>query len=231
MEKKKEDFIKYLEEANGIIASATGRAHITRQTYYNWVKKDAEFKKACEDIIETQVDFVEDRLLNNINSGDTTAIIFYLKTKGKARGYNERAIAAESAKASLSVSAKGKKATAELIANKEEVLRNRLQDACLYKAEMEEQIHLTALLLVKLDNLTEQALAPSYNAVNTEVSREGNLRVTTNPLEAEWRQCAALAQSAIKALGMNNDSKIRTEERKMEDDDGISALIKKINAI
>lgn len=87
---KKETFLKHLEKSLGVISTACKRTGITRQTYYNWINSDDEFKEQVNDIQEEQKDYVESKLIENIEKNDTTAIIFYLKTKAKDRGYTDK---------------------------------------------------------------------------------------------------------------------------------------------
>lgn len=90
MEQNKELFIIAYRESLGVIKHACDKANICRQTYYNWLEADEEFRQAVEDVNEESVDFAENALKKKIREGDTTSIIFYLKTKGKKRGYIER---------------------------------------------------------------------------------------------------------------------------------------------
>ncbi len=63
---------------------------IDRKTYYNWIKTDILFKSQIDDILEDKIDFVESKLIEKIKENDLRAIIFYLKTKAKHRGYSEK---------------------------------------------------------------------------------------------------------------------------------------------
>jgi hypothetical protein len=87
---QKKQFIRQLRARHGIITLACSDVGITRQCYYKWMKNDPKFKEECEIIDEEGIDFVENKLMARINDHDTTAIIFYLKTKGKKRGYVEQ---------------------------------------------------------------------------------------------------------------------------------------------
>ena len=91
---KKEMFIKNLRKNLGNITDACNAIKISRQTYYDWKNTDDEFKQECENIPEELLDIAEHALLTEIkdpkSKGHTTAYIFYLKTKGKKRGYDER---------------------------------------------------------------------------------------------------------------------------------------------
>jgi hypothetical protein len=87
---KKKALLAALEKNLGIVTQATKQVGIHRSTYYDWMEQDPEFAKAARDIQEVALDFVEGKLLKRIQDESDTAILFYLKTKGKHRGYIER---------------------------------------------------------------------------------------------------------------------------------------------
>lgn len=101
---RKKKLLEALEECHGIITDACNKAGVARASYYNWISEDPEFKAACEEAQEAAIDYVEGQLFKRISGvsvegadGEVfeqppsdTAIIFYLKTKGKKRGYVER---------------------------------------------------------------------------------------------------------------------------------------------
>ena len=89
MTAKQEKFLKCLEKSLGVITTACKIAGINRSRYYSWLKQDDDFREAVEDIDNIALDFAESQLHKQIKDGSTSAVIFYLKTKGKRRGYSE----------------------------------------------------------------------------------------------------------------------------------------------
>ena len=87
---KKETILKALENSLGVVTVACKQADIPRSTYYKWLKEDEEFAKAVKEIENIALDFAESQLHTQMKDGSTSATIFYLKTKGKKRGYVER---------------------------------------------------------------------------------------------------------------------------------------------
>ncbi len=87
---KKETMLKALEASMGIVTTACEAAKVGRTTYYEWLRDDAEFKKAVSEIENVCLDIAESSLMQQIKDHNTTATIFYLKTKGRHRGYVER---------------------------------------------------------------------------------------------------------------------------------------------
>ena len=82
--------IEALEKSLGVVTTACKSVGIARQTHYEWYKEDEEYKAAVDAVADIALDFAESKLHKQIEGGDTTATIFYLKTKGKKRGYVER---------------------------------------------------------------------------------------------------------------------------------------------
>lgn len=111
----KKNLLENLELTLGVVTQAIKNTKgVSRTTFYDWTNKksdryDKEFHIAVLDIENVALDFVESQLFQKIQGTkmavkdkngeehivfkkepDTTAVIFYLKTKGKSRGYVER---------------------------------------------------------------------------------------------------------------------------------------------
>ena len=87
------DFLVHYEKSLGVLKTACEASGMCRKTIWEWRKKYPEFDEACHECEEVALDFVESSMFKKINKGDKgseSLIIFYLKTKGKGRGYIER---------------------------------------------------------------------------------------------------------------------------------------------
>lgn len=87
---KKDALIQALEKSLGVVTTACKQVGVGRTTYYEWINTDKEFAKQVSEIQNIALDFAESQLHKQIGEGSTAATIFYLKTKGKGRGYIER---------------------------------------------------------------------------------------------------------------------------------------------
>ena len=106
----KKNMIAALGKSLGIVSTACASVGINRSTHYDWLKNDPDYKQEVADISEAAIDFAESKLMEKMNGvvintdkkdnegnpivykrePSDTALIFYLKTKGKSRGYVER---------------------------------------------------------------------------------------------------------------------------------------------
>jgi len=86
----KKALVEALEQSLGVVSTACKAAGISRDTHYRWLKDDPEYKAQVEELSEVALDFAESHLHKLIKEGNPAATIFFLKTKGKNRGYIER---------------------------------------------------------------------------------------------------------------------------------------------
>ena len=87
---KKEAMLEALEKSLGIVSTACKMVDMGRTTHYQWLKEDTDYKKAVDSIQDSVLDFAESHLYKLVKEGNPAATIFFLKTKGKKRGYIER---------------------------------------------------------------------------------------------------------------------------------------------
>lgn len=79
-----------IKQAKGYVSKAADILGCGPKTVYNYAERYPTVKEAIDAVREERHDFVESALMQRIKAQDTTAIIFYLKTQAKQRGYVER---------------------------------------------------------------------------------------------------------------------------------------------
>jgi hypothetical protein len=86
---QKSDIKKAIVSSGGIISVIAKRLKCDWHTANKYI---LQFELMDSVIAEKEslLDLAESKLLENIKQGDNTAILFYLKTQGKKRGYIEK---------------------------------------------------------------------------------------------------------------------------------------------
>jgi hypothetical protein len=114
---QKRSLLDALRQNLGVVETACKAAGIPRRTHYNWLKSDKKYAAEVEEIDDVAIDFGESQLyklmkgytvpdtkvfLNSDSKQpiivpitkhigtDASAVIFFLKTRGKKRGYIEK---------------------------------------------------------------------------------------------------------------------------------------------
>lgn len=78
------------DKSMGNVSSACRTVNVSRETFYRFKRDDKVFSERVTEIDESNLDFAETILLKNIREGKEASLIFFLKTKGRDRGYIER---------------------------------------------------------------------------------------------------------------------------------------------
>lgn len=82
--------IEAIKESGGIITTICTRLNCDRNTFYGYLKSREEIRDAYEEEKEAVLDMAESALFTQIANGEFNATCFFLKCKGKDRGYVEK---------------------------------------------------------------------------------------------------------------------------------------------
>ena len=79
-----------LAAAGGLVTSTAKRLGCAPKTVYRYIERFPALRHVLAEARESSVDLAESKLIEAIKNDNLTAIIFFLKTQGKSRGYSER---------------------------------------------------------------------------------------------------------------------------------------------
>jgi len=89
-EKRKAKIIESIKQTQGLLTLAARKAGVTYWTLWDYGRRYPEVRQAIDEAKESVLDFAEGKLYEQIKDGNIAAIIFFLKTRGKERGFIER---------------------------------------------------------------------------------------------------------------------------------------------
>lgn len=79
-----------LYEARGKVSIAARKLGTTVRVVIGFIEREEICQVAIQEAEEMLLDFTEAKLFQKIKAGDIASIIFYLRTKGKQRGFTEK---------------------------------------------------------------------------------------------------------------------------------------------
>jgi len=86
---KESEILKALELNAGVISDTAKMLRTSYTRLKQFIEDNPNLKQAAEDVSEIKKDLAESELNKHIRNGNLTAIMFFLKTKAKDRGYVE----------------------------------------------------------------------------------------------------------------------------------------------
>lgn len=86
----KKALVEAMHKTLGNVTESCKRCNCDRTTFYRYYNDDEEFQVACNQADDMSLDLAESSLKEQIRDKVPSSTIFYLKTKGKRRGYIER---------------------------------------------------------------------------------------------------------------------------------------------
>ncbi len=87
--RNKKLMLEALKKTLGIVTSACDMVGVSKSAHYRYLADDEHYKDEVFEIKERCIDFAETSLLTQIREKNTSATIFFLKTRAKHRGYVE----------------------------------------------------------------------------------------------------------------------------------------------
>jgi hypothetical protein len=87
--KSQKAFLISFEKKACNVSQASKAVGVDRRTVYRWITSNVSFKEKYDDIMEGMIDMAESALYTNMMAGKETSLIFFLKTRGRNRGYQE----------------------------------------------------------------------------------------------------------------------------------------------
>ena len=80
-----------LDKAGGFVTHAAKMLGCNYNTVQNYINRYKELQLKQKEIDERYIDIAVSKLIQNVQSGQEASIFFFLKCKGKHRGYIEKA--------------------------------------------------------------------------------------------------------------------------------------------
>jgi hypothetical protein len=86
---KESEILRALELNAGVLSDTAKMLRTSYARLKEFIERNPALKQAADDVLEVKKDMAESELNKHIQKGNLTAIIFFLKTRAKDRGYVE----------------------------------------------------------------------------------------------------------------------------------------------